>query len=276
MATEVNFGLAPAKAVAFFQGKGLKASFAWQDMLHDEHDRSFTVAKMMDLDLLSDVRGYVDRAIAEGWSRERFIQELQPELVRRGWWGRAMMPDPATGETREVQLGSVRRLNTIYDVNLRSSYASGHWARIEENHRIAPYVMYNAILDGRTRPQHRAWHGKILRWDDPWWKTHTPPNGWHCRCTVRQLSERDLKALGKRGPDEAPASPTREWTNPRTGETIEVPVGVDPGFGYAPGASRRDEIVDIARQKAAGAPPELRDAFLAWLDAEAARLRTRR
>lgn len=273
MPLAVNFALTPAKAVAFFRPKGLQTSFAWQDMLHEEHDRAFTVAKMLDLDLLSDVGGAVDRAIAEGWTRQKFIDELKPDLMRRGWWGRADMADPVTGEVREVQLGSVRRLNTIYDTNLRTAYSAGHSARIEENAKSAPYVMYSAVLDGRTRPQHRAWNGKILRWDDPWWQTHTPPNGWNCRCSRIQLSDRDLKRLGKDGPDEAPPSPLREWTNPRTGEVMEVPVGVDPGWGYQPGASRVAEIDTLARDKAQGAPPALRAAFLEWLDATIARRR---
>jgi len=275
----VNFNLAPEQAVEFFRAKGLNPSFAWQDMLHEEHDRAFTVAKMLDLDLLSDVRDAVDRAISEGWTLKRFRDELAPELVRRGWWGRALMTDPATGEEKEVQLGSPRRLKTIYDTNLRTAYSAGHWERIEENRNTAPYVMYSAVLDARTRPQHRAWNGTVLRADDPWWKTHTPPNGWNCRCTVIQLNDRDLERLGKRAPDEAPPSPTRDWTNPRSGEIVQVPVGVDPGFGYAPGASARAgrvaEADALAREKAAAAPQELRAAFLQWLDAAVAARRTR-
>lgn len=255
MAIAASFNLAPEKAVEFFRGKGLAASFAWQDMLHEEHDRAFTVAKMLDLDLLADVKEYVDRAISEGWTRRRFIDELMPTLINRGWWGRQELADPATGETVEAQLGSARRLKTIYDTNLRTSYAAGHWERISANARTAPYVMYSAILDGRTRAAHAAWNGKVLRADDPWWKTHTPPNGWNCRCTVIQLSDRDLKRMGKDGPDDAPSSETREWTNPRTGEVLQVPVGVDPGWGYAPGESRRAAALDIAREKLAAADP---------------------
>lgn len=257
MALAVRFDLAPERALEFFREKGLKTSFAWQDMLHEEHDRAFTVAKMMDLDLLSDVKAHVDRAIAEGRTFREFAQELKPELVRRGWWGKAEMIDPQTGEKKLVQLGSPRRLRTIFDTNLRTAYAAGHWARIQEYARSAPYLMYTAVLDARTRPQHRAWHGTVLPVDHEWWRTHTPPNGWNCRCTVIQLSARDLLKLGKSGPDDPPPSPTREWTNPRTGEVLEVPVGVDPGWGYAPGRSRVGALLDVVRTKAEAAPPEL-------------------
>lgn len=256
-ATQFRFDLPPEKALEFFRAKGLRVSFDWRDMLHEEHDQAFTVAKMMDLDLLADVRQAVERAQAEGWTLKRFRDELRPELQRRGWWGVRTMRDPQTGEERQVQLGSPRRLRIIYDTNLRTSYAAGHWARIAATADRAPFVMYSAILDERTRPMHRLWHGTVLRWDHPWWQTHTPPNGWNCRCTVIQLSKRDLERLGKSGPDEAPPSAEREWVNPRTGEVLRVPVGVDPGWGYAPGASRREALAQLALEKVAGVPADL-------------------
>jgi hypothetical protein len=47
---------------------------------------------------------------------------------------------------------------------------------------------------------------------------------------------------GQGGPDKAPPSPTREYTNPRTGEISRVPVGIDPGFAYNPGKSRLEHL----------------------------------
>ena len=44
-----NFELPAVEAPAFYQAKGLKPDFAWRDMLGDEHDLAFTVAKMMDM-----------------------------------------------------------------------------------------------------------------------------------------------------------------------------------------------------------------------------------
>jgi len=254
---QAAFNLPPAKALEFFRAKGLAASFDWRDILHEEHDHAFTVAKMMDLDLLAETQRAMERAEAEGWTLKRFSAELRPKLEDAGWWGKRAMVDAATGEEKLVQLGSPRRLQIIYDTNLRTSYSAGHWARIEQNAKRRPYVMYSAVMDARTRPQHAAWNGKVLAWDDPWWNTHTPPNGWNCRCTVISLGERDLKRFGKSGPDEAPASSDREWTNPRTGEVLRVPAGVDPGWGYAPGASRRAALAELVREKLAAAPADL-------------------
>jgi len=114
------------------------------------------------------------------------------------------------------------------------AHARGHWERIERVAAERPWLRYVSVLDARTRPDHAAWHGTILRWDDPWWETHYPPNGWRCRCLVQQLDDGDLEAFGFTPSDGPPAGSetTRPWTNKRTGETVEVPVGIDPGFAH--------------------------------------------
>jgi SPP1 gp7 family putative phage head morphogenesis protein len=264
MTTQVDFKQPPAEALKFFRQKGLLPSFAHQDVINQEHDRGFTVAKMTDIDLLKDVRDYVDYAIREGLTTKDFIDGLRPELERRGWWGVQLMVDPLTQEQKQVQLGSARRLKVIYETNQRTAYAAGQWERIERTKAAMPYIMYTAVLDGRVRPAHAAWNGKVLRADDPWWQTHTPPNGWNCRCSVVQLSERMMKRTGKDAPDEAPPVEMRDWTNPRTGEVMQVPAGVDPGFGYAFGASNRaEEARALLREKAAQLPDDMRKAALA-------------
>lgn len=240
MPISINFKLPPEETLKFFRAKGYRVGFAWQDVWQQEHEAAFTVAKMMDLDLLKDTRAAVDRAIAEGQTFQQFRKELEPKLADAGWWGRKEMVDPVTGETREVQLGSVRRLRTIFRVNMQAGYAAGHWAQIEDNKREAPYLMYDAVDDGRTRPEHRAWDGIVLPADDPFWTDHMPPNGWNCRCSVIQLSDSDLERIGKKPADKPPrfANETREYVNPRTGEVMDVPRGVDPGWAYNPGKDR--------------------------------------
>lgn len=229
--------LPPEEALAFFRAKGYRPSFDWRDVWQEEHGRAFTVAKVMRYDLLQDIRQAVDAALAEGITFQQFRERLEPTLRAKGWWGRAEMTDPATGEVRRVQLGSPRRLQIIYDTNLRAARSAGRWEAIQRLKRRRPWLRYQAVLDSRTRPQHRAWHGTILPVDHDWWKTHYPPNGWRCRCIVQQLSDRDLRRYGLKPSERPPAVPERDYVNRRTGEVIRVPQGVDPGFAYNMGMS---------------------------------------
>lgn len=246
MPVEARFDLPPEEALRFFRAKGLARSFAWQDVWADEHEIAFTVAKMLDIDLLADVREAVDQALADGETFDTFKAKLLPRLQKAGWWGVREERDPLTGKTRMVQLGSVRRLQTIFRTNLMTAYAAGEWAQIEDNAQDAPFLMYDAVDDNRTREQHRAWNGLVLRWDDPWWQTHRPPNGYNCRCSVIQLNGEEVEAYGYRV-GKAPPVKRREVVNKRTGEVMQVPVGIDAGFDYNPGASAADRKGQLSR-----------------------------
>jgi len=224
--------LAPAEAIRFFSRKGLTSSYAWQDMWQQEHVRAFTVAKSAGYDILGDIFGEVKTALENGTTFETFRRNLEPLLIKKGWWGVKETVDPLTGEVKKAQLGSRRRLKIIYDTNLRMARAAGQWERIESVKKYRPYLAYSAVLDGRTRPLHRSWHHTVLPVDDPWWDTHYPPNGWRCRCTVLQWSARDLERKGLSVTSPPPTINTRPWTNPRTGKKLSLPEGIDPGFGY--------------------------------------------
>ena len=249
MSLEARFDLPPKEALAFFRAKGYATSFAWQDVWQQEHDAAFTVAKMMNVDLLRDVRAAVDKALAEGQTFEQFREGIEGTLVKAGWWGKAEMQDPATGETKLVQLGSPRRLRTIFRTNLQTAYAAGHWQQIQANKASAPLLMYDAVDDGDTRPEHAAWDGIILPADDSWWSTHMPPNDYGCRCGVIQLSMAQGMEMGYEPTDRAPEGGTREYTNPRTGEVSRVPEGIGPGWAYNPGASRAELLAQQLAEK---------------------------
>ena len=182
--------LPPEEAIAYFKAKGynLAESWDWRDVWQKEHATMFTVAKTAGFDVLKDIHAAVDDAISQGLTLKQFQARLTPILQAKGWWGKQEPPDPLTGEVKSVQLGSPRRLQIIYDTNMRMAQAAGEWARIQRTKATSPLLRYTAILDGRTRPLHRAWEGTILPVDHPWWSTHYPPNGWRCRCSTIQLS----------------------------------------------------------------------------------------
>ena len=209
--------------------------------MHDEHAAEFTVARSIGYDILGDISDAMHKAIANGTTLADFSKTLTPVLKAKGWWGKVERED---GEV--VQLGSQRRLETIFNVNMRTSYAAGRWEQIQRTKADLPYLMYSCVLDKRTRPAHRAWHGTILHVDDPWWEVHYPPCGWNCRCTVIQLTRRQAE---RRGITKTPPSgPPTRWFNPGTGQTMEVPYGIDPGWGYNPGKAA--EVVRFAEEAA--------------------------
>jgi hypothetical protein len=81
--------------------------------------------------------------------------------------------------------------------------------------------------------------------DDPFWDQCFPPNGWGCKCSVRQVGRAEVKSMG--GPSESPKLTTVPWTNKRTGQTIQVPVGVDPGWGGNPGKTGLQVRADLRK-----------------------------
>lgn len=266
--------LPPAEAIAYFRNRGLATGFAWEDVWQEEHARAFTVAKAMQREVLEDIRAALDDALANGTTLAQFREELTPVLQARGWWGRQEMEDPLTGVTREVQLGSPRRLRTIFETNMRSAYQAGRWERIQRVKTAMPFLRYVATMDGRTRPEHRAWHGTVLPVDDPWWDTHYPPCGFRCRCTVTQMNGRTLERRGFEVTETPPRFPPRTYTNRRTGEVTTIEGGISPGFNFNVGKAYLQGVAPTLspdgseiRQGAASDYTDATEAFLAAFDA---------
>ena len=188
--------LAPTAAINFLKKKGYKIGFNWTDVWKREHQIAFTVAKAMKTDLLQDIKHSLEDALEKGVPFQKWKENLQPILERKGWWRKKELVNPHTGLKEEVQLGSPRRLSIIYDTNVRMAYAAGHWEAFEENKKAAPFLRYVCVMDGRTREEHRQWHNTILPVDHPFWETHYPPNGWRCRCSVIAYSQFDLDKEG--------------------------------------------------------------------------------
>lgn len=230
-------GPVPADALRYLREKGLLQSFDYRDVWAEEHVESFTVAKAMEDSVLTTIRQAIDDALAKGIPFDKFRRELTPLLQELGWWGNAELVDPLTGEAMDATLGTPRRLRTIFDANLRTARAVGQWERIERTKALRPFLVYELGPSERHRPEHESWSGLVLPADDPWWNIHFPPNGWGCKCRVRQIARAEAERLG--GVSKAPVIELRPWVNARTGETRQVSRGVDPGWDYNPGKVRR-------------------------------------
>ncbi len=229
-------GPIPKDALAFLESKGIRPSFGWAEVYAEEHAFAFAAAKAMSNDVLRTLHDAVTKALAQGQTLKQFRTDLTPRLQKLGWWGQTEAVDPLTGKVRKVQLGSPRRLELIFDANMRTARAAGQWQRIQRTKEFLPYLLYELGPAEHHRPLHVAWSGTLLPADDPWWVSHFPPNGWRCHCHVRQVDERETKRRG--GVTARPDDGYVDWTNPRTGEVKQVPRGIDPGWESNPGMVR--------------------------------------
>lgn len=222
-------GLAPRDAIAYFEQKGYQVppDWRWWETDAQTHAQAFTVAKAARADVLEAVRTGLRQAFGgldampdgRGISEAEFIRRLTPELQRLGWWGKQIVVDP-DGGAEVVQLGSPWRLKHIYRANVQAAYNAGRYKQQLANADARPWWMRIEVMDSRTRPSHRALHGRVYRYDDPFWEHFYPPDDHGCRGRVRTLSDRQME---------------REGISPSSSEgrlgTQEVEVGVDPRTG---------------------------------------------
>ena len=182
--------LPPAEAIAFFRAKGFKITWDWRETLADANNATFQVAKSMNMGVLQDVRKMVDKAIADGLTFKQFAAELEPNLVKRGWWGSQIV------DGKRVQLGSLHRLNTIYQTNTQSAYNAGRWETQIRDKKRRPFLRLNEILDASSRKSHAEMNGAIQRITSRFWQIQYPPRGFNCRARAQALTEKQARALG--------------------------------------------------------------------------------
>jgi len=233
--------LPPEKAIEYFTAKGYKLTHRWSDMLAEAHAKAFTVAKVARMDLLQDMRGAVQKPLSELQKLKQFRDNLEPTLKAKGWWGKQLVKDPLTGVEKPAQLGSPRRLATIYRENMIDAYVAGDWRSAQENSADRPYGQWHCRRHN-SRPSHIALDGKVFPLSDVFWKTHQPGKlDWGCNCWMTTLTEKEVKEKGLKVETAAGHMSEREvLVSKATGEIRKVPVYTDPltGAEVAAGVGR--------------------------------------
>lgn len=263
------FGMAPTAAVAYLEQKGLRITGDWHEMLNEEHAAAYTVANCAKLDVLQDLfKGIVD-ATKNGSTERDFIKQLTPLLQSKGWWGKEVDADGNV-----TQLGSPRRLQTIYRTNLQSAYMSARYREMVQGVASHPYWKYISLLDGKTRPSHRSMNGRVFKWDDPVWQFAFPPNGYNCRCRVVAISQRSVDKdkleiedstgrilkkevqIGKDADGNPLFSDVMGIKLPTTGDKF-ITLFTDPGFDVNQGMAATEHAARIFANKVEKASPSI-------------------
>lgn len=250
MDLRAGFSQPPVQAISYFRSKGLTPTWSWRDMIAEEHDYAFTVAKMLDTDLLQETKEIFEATLADGGNLATFKRRLIPELVEKGWWGKvaALNPD---GEIELVQLGSNWRLETIFRTNMMSAYSVGQWNGIQQDKDLAPWLVYDSVAeDGRNRASHLALDGFVADADDPVWNRLFVPNGYNCRCDILQMDEEELAEAGLQPTDQSAGEYDEELRALLDDSSAE-------GFDANPGRARGGQLEQAYLEKINAAPPDV-------------------
>ncbi|OCG60207.1 PBECR2 nuclease fold domain-containing protein [Gilliamella sp. Nev3-1] len=227
----VAYGSLPFKEqIEFFRRKANVPTNSYVDIYNNEHDYAFVVAGANRNALLNDFRAAIDKAISQGTTLDEFRKDFAEIVERHGW---------------SYNGGFNWRTRIIYETNLNSSYQAGRYQQLRD--AKFPYMEYlHSDYVEHPRELHQSWDHLVLDFNDPWWNTHFPPNGYGCQCRVRGRTKGDLKRMGKNQPDKAP---TINWVDRVIGENsgnpriVRLPEGIDPSFEHIPGQSRLDNFV---------------------------------
>jgi SPP1 gp7 family putative phage head morphogenesis protein len=221
MADVQPFGVQFGQAIDYLKGKLPETTVKWDDLAGPVHGKVFAVAGAASVDLVADIQKSLVDALKNGTTITQFRKDFDATVQKHGW-------------TYKGKRGW--RTSVIFDTNMRTAHMAGRWEQLQANKARRPFLQYRTAGDARVRPQHRMWNGLIFPIDDAFWKTHYPPNGWGCRCTVRAYSQADLDdgSLQVSKPVEIK---TRDVVT-RDGEIVDqVPVGIDPGWDHNVGQS---------------------------------------
>jgi hypothetical protein len=197
------FRLPFAEASSFFRDKLNIPTDKWDDIWKEQHAKGFMSAGAAKADLLSDLRGEVQKAIDGKTTLAEFQSGFDKVVAKNGW---------SYNGSRNW------RSELIYDTNITTAYQAGRWQQFVE--AGTEYLMY-LHMDGVTHPrlEHVAWSGTVLPITDPWWGTHYPPNGWRCHCRAVRATRPDWAKAQAAGAGTAPTAP---------GNTA----GIDEGWDY--------------------------------------------
>ena len=237
-APKFAIGMEPTEAIEFLRQKKMLAGKVFTKELHDSAlAKATTIARLSSLEMTKDIYQSLETAMREGKGFNQWKKDLLGEFERKGW---------VFGKDNAISRG--------IDGNLR-------YQRMRDNVDNRPYWQYSAVGDERTRPAHLALSGKIYRYDDPFWATFYPPNGFNCRCSVIAIGERDLKRRGMDKPDDSSEflveveRPADKAGNREKTIGFKLPDGTvrvtDKGFDYNVGRLNYKPNLDLYPEKLA-------------------------
>jgi hypothetical protein len=118
--------------------------------------------------------------------------------------GRGYSPDNVAAGKNEDRnnslsnLASTARIDLILNQNARmaAAVAAREVSMDPDILERWPYFRYVPSRSKNKREAHQAFYNLVLRKDDPFWRTHTPPLDFNCKCSLEDADQDDADAAG--------------------------------------------------------------------------------
>lgn len=181
----LDFTTPPTQAIAYLLSKKPYVLEDKATFKHHLSQKAFTISGITNIDRLSAFQNSLALAMLKGQSFSEW-KRANASLIE-SWEG-----------------ADAKRLKRIYARNLKNAYAQGRKMEMMSRPALQDsggeedgwYIRFSCVLDSATRPSHRSLHGTILPRKHSFWKTHTPPLDWGCRCRIDMYSQDALEAKG--------------------------------------------------------------------------------
>ena len=185
MTAKLTIETFPDEAAAdYIRGKAVADPKNFGNLPAQLKQRAFTVAGIEQMDVLRRMRDIIAR-LPEGTSWDEAKRGLAAEIS----------PFLDVEDGKRAKAARARAEFMLRTHGFQAYAVSRHQQQMEVA-KDFPYWKYETVGDTKVRASHAALDGKVLRADDPWWKTHYPPWDWGCRCIVVPLDEEDAQEIG--------------------------------------------------------------------------------
>jgi SPP1 gp7 family putative phage head morphogenesis protein len=174
-------------AEAYIKGKAVADPTNFGNLPPQLKQRAFAVAGIEQLNVVKEIRDEVAKLPrGANWDvvKKEIAEKISPFVGDGG------MDAAARDKAAKARAEFLLRTHGF------QAYSVARHQQQMATVKSRPYWMYETVGDNRVRAGHAALDGKVLRADDPWWKTHYPPWDWGCRCIVIALDEEDAQEYG--------------------------------------------------------------------------------
>ena len=162
--------------------------------------RAFFSAKVAQANVLDKLR-----AVSDDFSSGKVnLAEARTKLKTFLNSQNGNIPDDVTasrGQDRRNRLdnlASTARLDLILNQNARMAAAVGQ-REVSLDPDILerwPYFRYIPSRSAHRRASHQAFYNLVLPKTDPFWRTHTPPLDFNCKCSIEDADKEDADSVG--------------------------------------------------------------------------------